>query len=138
MRRGGCVRSVSLTGAKRWRGLGLKQGGNWARTLHSPAFDGGFNWEADPRTTSAWGEVMDFIWMILIGLVAGAIAKFIMPGRDPGGIIVTILLGIAGSVVGGMLFGGSDNRVGLIGSVVGALILLLLYRLLVGRRRTNI
>ena len=81
---------------------------------------------------------MGIIWMIIIGLVAGAIAKFIMPGRDPGGIIVTILLGIAGSVVGGMLFGGNDNRVGLIGSVVGALILLLLYRLLVGRRRTNI
>jgi uncharacterized membrane protein YeaQ/YmgE (transglycosylase-associated protein family) len=84
------------------------------------------------------GVVMGIVWMIIIGLVAGAIAKFIMPGRDPGGIIVTILLGIAGSVVGGMLFGGSDNRVGLIGSVVGALILLLLYRLLVGRRRTNI
>ena len=81
---------------------------------------------------------MGILWMIIIGLIAGAIAKFIMPGKDPGGIIVTILLGIAGSVVGGMLFGGSDNRVGLIGSVVGALILLLLYRLLVGRRRSNI
>jgi uncharacterized membrane protein YeaQ/YmgE (transglycosylase-associated protein family) len=74
------------------------------------------------------------LWMIIIGLVAGAIAKLIMPGRDPGGIIVTILLGIAGSLLGGFLFGGTDGRVGLIGSVVGALILLLLYRLLVGRR----
>jgi uncharacterized membrane protein YeaQ/YmgE (transglycosylase-associated protein family) len=81
---------------------------------------------------------MSIIWMIIVGLVAGAIAKFLMPGRDPGGIIVTILLGIAGSVVGGMLFGGSDNRVGIIGSIVGALILLLLYRLVVGRRRTQI
>ena len=72
--------------------------------------------------------------MIIIGLIAGAIAKLIMPGRDPGGIIVTILLGIAGSLVGGFLFGGADNRVGLIGSIVGALILLFLYRLLVGRR----
>ena len=76
--------------------------------------------------------------MIIIGLVAGAIAKFIMPGRDPGGIIVTILLGIAGSVVGGFLFGGRDSQVGLIGSVVGALILLAIYRLIVGRRRTHV
>lgn len=78
------------------------------------------------------------LWMIIIGLIAGAIAKLIMPGRDPGGIIVTILLGIAGSLLGGWLFGGADNRVGLIGSVVGALILLALYRLLVGRRTTRI
>jgi uncharacterized membrane protein YeaQ/YmgE (transglycosylase-associated protein family) len=75
------------------------------------------------------------LWMIIIGLIAGALAKLIMPGRDPGGIIVTILLGIAGSVVGGMLFGGNDNRVGLIGSVVGALILLFIYRLVMGRRK---
>ncbi|HEU0051765.1 MAG TPA: GlsB/YeaQ/YmgE family stress response membrane protein [Longimicrobium sp.] len=77
---------------------------------------------------------MGILWMIIIGLIAGALAKLIMPGRDPGGIIVTILLGIAGSLVGGFLFGGSDGRVGLIGSVVGALILLFLYRLIVGRR----
>jgi uncharacterized membrane protein YeaQ/YmgE (transglycosylase-associated protein family) len=77
---------------------------------------------------------MHFIWMLIIGLVAGAIAKAIMPGRDPGGIIVTILLGIAGSFIGGMLFGGADNQVGLIGSIVGALILLFLYRLIIGRR----
>jgi uncharacterized membrane protein YeaQ/YmgE (transglycosylase-associated protein family) len=81
---------------------------------------------------------MGILWMVIIGLIAGAIAKFIMPGRDPGGIIVTILLGIAGSLVGGMLFGGRDNQVGLIGSVVGALILLGLYRLVMGRRRTHV
>jgi uncharacterized membrane protein YeaQ/YmgE (transglycosylase-associated protein family) len=81
---------------------------------------------------------MSILWMIIIGLIAGALAKAIMPGRDPGGIIVTILLGIAGSVVGGYLFGGSDNQVGLIGSIVGALILLGLYRLVIGRRRTTI
>ncbi|HYH78147.1 MAG TPA: GlsB/YeaQ/YmgE family stress response membrane protein [Longimicrobium sp.] len=77
---------------------------------------------------------MGIIWMIIIGLIAGALAKLIMPGRDPGGIIVTILLGVAGALVGGFLFGGSDGRVGLIGSVVGALILLGLYRLIAGRR----
>jgi uncharacterized membrane protein YeaQ/YmgE (transglycosylase-associated protein family) len=77
---------------------------------------------------------MSILWMIIIGLIAGAIAKLIMPGRDPGGVIVTILLGIAGSLIGGFLFGGSDGRVGIIGSIVGALILLGLYRLIIGRR----
>ena len=81
---------------------------------------------------------MSILWMIIIGLIAGAIAKAIMPGRDPGGIIVTILLGIAGALLGGFLFGGSDGQVGLIGSVVGAIILLALYRLVAGRRRTTI
>jgi uncharacterized membrane protein YeaQ/YmgE (transglycosylase-associated protein family) len=81
---------------------------------------------------------MGILWMIIIGLIAGALAKAIMPGRDPGGIIVTILLGIAGAVVGGFLFGGADGRVGLIGSVVGALLLLGIYRLVIGRRRTTI
>ena len=82
------------------------------------------------------------IGMIIIGLIAGALAKLIMPGKDPGGIVVTILLGIAGSFVGGFLFqtllgrGDTDgvSTSGLIGSVVGALILLFLYRMFVGRR----
>ncbi|HEY0153270.1 MAG TPA: GlsB/YeaQ/YmgE family stress response membrane protein [Longimicrobium sp.] len=84
---------------------------------------------------------MGILYMIILGLIAGAIAKLIMPGRDPGGIIVTILLGIAGSVVGGflwnMLFGrgeSGDNTAGLIGSIIGALILLALYRMIAGRR----
>jgi uncharacterized membrane protein YeaQ/YmgE (transglycosylase-associated protein family) len=81
---------------------------------------------------------MNIIWMVLVGLIAGALAKLIMPGRDPGGIIVTIVLGIAGSLVGGFLFGGNDGRVGIIGSIVGALILLFLYRLVIGRRRTHV
>jgi uncharacterized membrane protein YeaQ/YmgE (transglycosylase-associated protein family) len=81
---------------------------------------------------------MNIIWMVLVGLIAGALAKLIMPGRDPGGIIVTIVLGIAGSLLGGFLFGGNDGRVGIIGSIVGALILLFLYRLVIGRRRTHV
>ncbi len=75
---------------------------------------------------------------IVIGLVAGAIAKFLMPGRDPGGFVVTIVLGIAGSVLGGWLganvLGTDAGPAGLIGSVIGALILLAIYRLVVGRR----
>lgn len=75
---------------------------------------------------------MQLIWMVLLGLVAGAIAKLLMPGKDPGGWIVTALLGIGGSVVGGYLFGfvglGDGGRAGLIGSVIGALVLLWVYR----------
>jgi uncharacterized membrane protein YeaQ/YmgE (transglycosylase-associated protein family) len=83
---------------------------------------------------------MNFIGWILFGLVVGAIAKFLMPGRDPGGWIVTILLGIAGSFVGGflatMLTGNDRNgAAGWIGSIIGAMVLLFIYRLIVGRRR---
>ena len=87
---------------------------------------------------------MGILGMIILGLIAGAIAKLIMPGRDPGGIIVTILLGIAGSLLGGFLWnalvggGDGDSTAGLIGSVIGALILLALYRMVVGRRRTTL
>jgi uncharacterized membrane protein YeaQ/YmgE (transglycosylase-associated protein family) len=82
---------------------------------------------------------MNILGWILFGLVVGAIAKFLMPGRDPGGWIVTILLGIAGSFVGGflasMLLGRTDQTAGWIGSIVGAIVLLFVYRLIVGRRR---
>ena len=81
---------------------------------------------------------MEFIWMLIIGLIAGAIAKLIMPGKDPGGIIVTMLLGVAGAFLGGFLFRalgfGGDGAAGLIGAIVGALILLALYRLFTRRR----
>lgn len=73
------------------------------------------------------------LWTILIGLVVGALAKFIMPGKDPGGIIITILLGIVGSLVAnflGSLVGlyGQGERAGLIASVLGAVLVLWLYR----------
>lgn len=82
---------------------------------------------------------MEILWWVIFGLIVGAIAKLLMPGRDPGGWIVTILLGIAGSFVGGflgrMLMGGAGNTAGWIGSIIGAIILLAIYRLIVGRRR---
>jgi uncharacterized membrane protein YeaQ/YmgE (transglycosylase-associated protein family) len=80
--------------------------------------------------------------MIIIGLIAGIIAKLIMPGRDPGGFIVTILLGIAGSWLAGVL-GRSmgwyepGEGAGLIGSTVGALLILFIYNRLVARRTTT-
>ena len=79
--------------------------------------------------------MLHFLWMCLIGLVAGALAKLIMPGKDPGGIIVTMLLGIAGSLVDGYLgrvvgWYQAGQGAGLIMSVVGAILLLAVYRLL--------
>lgn len=79
--------------------------------------------------------MLHILWMCLIGLVAGALAKLIMPGKDPGGIIVTMLLGIAGSLVAGFLgrtlgWYQPGQAAGLIMSVVGAILLLAVYRLL--------
>ena len=75
------------------------------------------------------------IGAILLGLVAGFIAKALLPGDDPGGIIVTILLGIAGSIIGFYIFvaiGVGDNEIfdfgGLIGAIIGTMLLLLAYR----------
>ena len=84
--------------------------------------------------------MLHWIWTLIIGLVVGAVAKLIMPGKDPGGIIVTMLLGLAGSVVAtylGRIFGmyrEADSSAGFIASVIGALILLFIYRLFKGRR----
>lgn len=84
---------------------------------------------------------MEFLWMIIVGAIVGALAKLIMPGDDPGGIIVTIILGILGGIVGGFLFGliglGDDGFIGLIGAILGALLLLWIYRMVVGRRSTT-
>jgi len=85
---------------------------------------------------------MGFLGWIVLGLVAGAIAKLIMPGRDPGGCIVTMLLGVVGAVVGGYLgsrfFGrGLETFWNLqtwIVAIVGSLILLGIYRLIIGSR----
>ncbi|HSB06376.1 MAG TPA: GlsB/YeaQ/YmgE family stress response membrane protein [Thermodesulfobacteriota bacterium] len=78
---------------------------------------------------------MHLIWTILIGLVAGAIAKLIMPGKDPGGLIITILLGIAGSLIAtylGHLIGWyqAGQSAGFIGAIIGSILILLIYRLI--------
>lgn len=82
---------------------------------------------------------MGILGWIVFGLIVGAIAKLLMPGKDPGGWIVTILLGIAGSFVGGflgqMFFGTENQTAGWIGAILGAMLLLFIYRLVVGRRR---
>jgi uncharacterized membrane protein YeaQ/YmgE (transglycosylase-associated protein family) len=83
---------------------------------------------------------MGLLYTLLIGLVIGAVAKLLMPGRDPGGCIITILLGIAGSFVASYLgqamgWYAPGEPAGFIFSVIGAMILLLIYRLLFARRR---
>jgi uncharacterized membrane protein YeaQ/YmgE (transglycosylase-associated protein family) len=79
------------------------------------------------------------LWMIIVGLVVGALAKLVLPGRDPGGIIVTTLLGIVGSIVAGTLgraigWYREGEPAGFIASVIGAVLLLMLYRGLTGHR----
>jgi uncharacterized membrane protein YeaQ/YmgE (transglycosylase-associated protein family) len=82
---------------------------------------------------------MGILGWIVFGLIVGALAKLVMPGRDPGGIIVTMLLGIAGAVIGGFVgramgFYGPNEAAGFLMSFVGAVILLALYRMFAGRR----
>jgi uncharacterized membrane protein YeaQ/YmgE (transglycosylase-associated protein family) len=83
--------------------------------------------------------VLTILGWIIFGLVVGALAKLLMPGRDPSGIIMTILLGIAGALLGGWLgralgLYGPGEAAGFVMALIGAIILLLLYRLLVARR----
>jgi uncharacterized membrane protein YeaQ/YmgE (transglycosylase-associated protein family) len=84
---------------------------------------------------------MNIIMTLLIGLVVGAMAKLLMPGKDPGGFIITILLGVAGAAVGSWLgraigFYAAGAPAGFIMSVVGAMLLLFLYRIVVGRTKS--
>jgi len=86
---------------------------------------------------------MHIIWTLIIGLVIGAVAKLLMPGRDPGGFIITILLGIAGAFLATFLGRAiglyrDGTSAGFIMSVVGAMILLLVYRLLRGNRGARV
>jgi len=82
---------------------------------------------------------MGILAWIVFGLVVGIIAKLLMPGRDPGGFIVTILLGIAGALLGGFIgramgFYGASQQAGWLISILGAVILLVLYRVVVKPR----
>ena len=82
---------------------------------------------------------MEILYAILIGLVVGIVAKFLMPGKDPGGFIITALLGIAGAIVAKYIghalnWYRAGEPAGFIASVVGAILLLVVYRMVVGRR----
>ena len=80
---------------------------------------------------------MHLLWELIIGLVVGAVAKFLMPGKDPGGIWITMIIGIAGSILAtyiGQAIGWyqAGQGAGFIMSVVGAVVLLLIYRIIKG------
>jgi len=83
---------------------------------------------------------MHIIWTLIVGLIVGAIAKLLMPGRDPGGIFITMLLGVAGAFVAGFigravgLYHAGDVGPGLIASILGSVLLLAVYRAVRGRR----
>jgi len=82
---------------------------------------------------------MSILVTIIVGLIVGAIAKLLMPGKDPGGFIITILLGIAGAFVGtfagrALGFYNGNEAAGWIMSVIGAVVLLAIYRAVIGRR----
>ena len=84
---------------------------------------------------------MGILGWIVFGLIVGAIAKLLMPGKDPGGIIVTMLLGIVGALLGGfagraMGLYGPNESAGIFMSIIGAILVLFIYRLMVGRRST--
>lgn len=87
---------------------------------------------------------MGILWTLIIGLVVGAIAKLLMPGKDPGGMIVTMLIGVAGALLAGFLgramgwYEQPGEGPGIIASIVGALLLLWIYRMVIGRRGTTI
>lgn len=79
------------------------------------------------------------VWVLLIGLLIGAIAKLLMPGKDPGGCVITSLLGVAGAFVASFLgqmagFYRAGERAGFIGAVLGAIVVLALYRAIAGKR----
>ena len=73
---------------------------------------------------------MDLIYWLVVGLVAGALARLVIPGRDPMGWLGTLVLGLVGALIGGFLFSllGDNDGIGLIGAFVGAVIALLVYR----------
>ena len=87
---------------------------------------------------------MGILGWILFGLIVGVLAKVIMPGRDPGGVIVTILLGIAGALLGGWfgqvigLYDRPEEGAGFIMALLGAIGILAIYRAIVGRRTVNV
>ncbi len=86
---------------------------------------------------------MHILVTLIVGLIVGALAKLIMPGKDPGGVIITILLGIAGSFIAGFLghalgwYKVGDGP-GIIASIIGSIILLAIYRAVIGRRHVAV
>ncbi len=87
--------------------------------------------------------MISFLTWLIFGLVVGVLAKFLLPGKDPGGIFITILLGIAGSILGGWVstllgFGANGQTAGWIMSILGAIAILAIYRAMNGRSSVSV
>ena len=81
--------------------------------------------------------MIGIIAFLIMGLIAGLIARALVPGKDPMGLLGTLILGVIGAFIGGFIFGGPDDAVGYIGAIVGAVLVLLVYKLATrGSRRT--
>ena len=94
-------------------------------------------------TEAAIALDMHIIWMLLIGLVIGALAKLVMPGKDPGGVLITMVIGVAGSLVAGMLgrslgWYADGQSAGFIASILGSVALLAIYRMVAGRNAAKV
>lgn len=82
---------------------------------------------------------MEFLWMLFIGLIIGIVAKFLTPGRDPQGCLVTMLIGVVGSMLAGWIgrsagWYAQGEPVGFLASVLGAVLLLLIFRMITGKK----
>ena len=82
------------------------------------------------------------IWTLLVGLIVGAIAKMLMPGKDPGGIVITMIIGIVGAMIANFIgqslgWYGTNEPAGIFASVIGAVILLAIYRMVIGKNRIS-
>jgi uncharacterized membrane protein YeaQ/YmgE (transglycosylase-associated protein family) len=80
---------------------------------------------------------MGIIAFLIMGIIAGFIARAIVPGRDPMGLLGTLILGVVGALIGGFVFGGPDKAVGYIGAIVGAVVVLLVYKLVTRGSRSG-
>jgi uncharacterized membrane protein YeaQ/YmgE (transglycosylase-associated protein family) len=87
---------------------------------------------------------MGILWMIIIGFIVGALAKLIMPGKDPGGFVITTVLGIVGALLAGFVgraagwYSSAGSGPGIIASILGAIGILAIYRVVTGRRASTV
>jgi uncharacterized membrane protein YeaQ/YmgE (transglycosylase-associated protein family) len=81
--------------------------------------------------------MLGILGFLIMGLIAGFLARALVPGRDPMGWLGTLILGVVGALIGGFIFGGPDNAVGYLGAIVGAVLTLLVYKLVTRNTRTT-
>src|SRR5687767_6262068 len=134
------LRSLSTVTAARHCHAFSTNGGTCSAKARWRMVDSATKWRGGHERGSGMMESYGILGWIVIGLLAGGVAKLLMPGRDPGGCIVTILLGIAGALLAGFLgravgwYDGNESA-GFLAAIVGAFIILFIYRRVITRRR---